>query len=529
MLKHLIGIRLRRLLSSLYGGRGGVAAGIIYALIGIIFLGYSFMIGFGLGSILIPAGLDQIYFSLFVLVSALVVFMFSIMETKVALFECNDNELLMSMPIRPVDILVSRCAAVLIANLIEVTFIILPATVAYLVLGGSPLYAVGFIIVSLLAVLFVTVLSALFGYVVALIASRFKHKNLVTIITSLAFLALFFASYISIMGDSMNSSDDPQQMVADLVEKMAVLLPIGEACMFSPLPLIVIALISIGTTIAFALLMSRFYFRIITASKSTISSSKKEVSVLTGTAFSALAKKELTRLFSSAGYLLNGAAGIIFQVLLGIMLFTNGQEIMPVVEELSGLIGIDKSYLLGLFGVAICSALPLTNSVSASALSLEGKNFWVLQSLPVAPLTVLYAKLVPHVLISLPSTLALSILLGIAFSIPAICWPFIIIAPMVSVFIGALLGLVLNVKFPKFHYTNEHEVVKQSLPVFVMVMLGMLCTLLCVGASLLLAIQIGPLVAMIALLLLLLAVFSLLIWLLHTVTRRGFEKLLTGR
>lgn len=529
MLKHLIGIRLRRLLSSLYGGRGGVAAGVIYAIIGIIFVGYSFMIGFGLGSMLIPSGLEYIYFSLFVLITSLVVFMFSIMETKTALFECMDNELLMSMPIRPIDILVSRCAAVLIANLVEVALITVPATIAYLFLGGSPLYAIGFVLVTLFAVLFVTVLSALFGYLVALIASRSKHKNLVTIITSLAFLALYFAFYFSLMGDSMNSTDDPQQLVAGLVKMLSVFSPIGEACMLSPLPLILIALVSVGSAIIFALLMSKFYFRIINESKSTISSPKKEVRATSGTALTALAKKELGRLFSSAGYLLNGGVGVIFQVLMGIMLFTNGEQIMPVAEEFSALLGIDKSYLLGLLSVAICSALPLTNSVSASALSLEGRNFWVLQSLPVDPMTVLYAKLVPHIVLSLPSTLALSILLGIAFSIPAIFWPFIIITPIISVLIGALLGLILNVKFPKFEYTNEHEVVKQSLPVFVMVMLGLLCTMICVGASVFIASMIGPLVALLALLVLLLLTLSLLIWLLNTVACRGLQKLLLGR
>ena len=529
MLKNLIGIRLRRLLSSLFTAKSGIAAVAIYILLGVVFAGYSFMIGFGLGYMLIPMELDWIYFSLFVLIAAAVVFMFSIMETKIALFECMDNELLMSMPIRPSDILISRCAAVLIMNLVEAALLLIPAIVAYLVVGGSPLYAVGFLLVALLAILLVTVISALFGYIIALIASRFKHKNLVSVISSVAFLVLFFMAYIPLMQSSFNSSEDTSQMLDGMISSFAFFRPIGEACMFSPLPLIIIALISVGTTVLGATVMSRFYFRIITASKSNYSSSGGEARISTGTAFSALARKEIGRLFASSGYLLNGCAGSIFQVVLGIMFFINREQILPVLSELSAVMGIDSGYFSALLGIAVCSALPLSNAFSASTVSLEGKNFWILQSLPVDPLTVLYAKLVPHIMVTAPFTLALSVALGITLSIPGVCWPFMIVVPVISMLVGAILGLVLNVKFPKFTYTNEQEVVKQSLPVFIMTMLGMLCVLLCTGVCVFVAMQLGPMLSIVAIFILFVLLLVLLFWLLVTVTRRGFEKLLTGR
>ncbi len=529
MLKSLIGIRLRRLLSSLFGGKTGGAAIFIYSLVSVIFAGYSFLMGFGFGMELIPAGLDWIYFSFFIVISALVVFVFSIMETKVALFECKDNELLMAMPIRPIDILVSRCVAVYIINIIEMAILLIPALIAYLVLGGTPIYSIGFLLVALFVITLVTVISAIFGYLVALIASRFKHKNLVTIIVSVAFIAIFFLSYFAIMQNSLGAEEDVTDMLNGLANSLAFLKPIGDACMFSLLPFVIIAVTSIGITALAMFLMSRFYFRIITASHVSSTSGKKEVHINTGSAFTALAGKEIRRLFSSSGYLLNGGSGFIFQVLLGIMIIVSGQELTPILAELSLELGIEASYLGGIIGTALCTALPLIYSISASAVSLEGKGFWLLQSLPVDTMTVLYAKLVPHIVLSAPFTLASSIVFGIVLGIPALFWPFIIITPLLSVFVGSMLGLILNVRFPKLEYNTEQEVVKQSLPVFIMTMLGILGMLVAVSASLVVVIFLGAVAAVLITFILFLLLTILMLALLRTVTRKRFEMLLRGR
>jgi len=529
MLKSLIGIRLRRLLSSLFGGKTGGAAIALYTLISVLFAASSFMMSFGFGMEIIPAGLDWLYFALFIVISALVVFMFSIMETKVALFECQDNELLMSMPIKPRDILVSRCAAVYIVNLAESAILLVPAIIAYLILGGTPIYALGFLLVAVLIITLVTVISAIFGYLVALIASRFKHKNIVTVIASVAFLVIFFLAYFSIMQDSLGEEEDMTEMLSGLAKSMAFLKPIGDACAFSLIPLAIIAAISIGATALAILLMSRFYFRIITATRATSSNEKREVRIETGTALTALAGKEFRKLFSSAGYLLNGGSGIIFQTLLGIMILINSSEIAPILVELSSAFGMETGYVGGIVGIAICSSLPLMNSISASAVSLEGKCLWQLQSLPVDPMTVLYAKLVPHILLCAPFTLATSVAIGIAFNISAFSWLFIIIVPSLSVLLGSMLGLILNVRFPKLEYTTEQEVVKQSLPVFIMTMLGMFGMLFAVSVSIVIAMLLGAVMAILLVFLLYLLLVILMHTLLRTVTKKRFERILAGR
>ena len=62
----------------------------------------------GAASMLIPYGGDWLYYAIVMLASLTITFILSIFETKSELFECKDNELLLSMPIKPSEILLSR-------------------------------------------------------------------------------------------------------------------------------------------------------------------------------------------------------------------------------------------------------------------------------------------------------------------------------------------------------------------------------------------------------------------------------------
>ena len=138
MLKTLLGVRLRSFFSAAVRSKNGKTS--VPKIVGFVLLALLLVLSFSvmflsvaasLAMILIPAGLDSYYFAIFNLITLSFVFIFSIFETKSELFDCRDNELLLSMPIRPRDIVLSRALSVILLNVGETLIIMIPALVMY--------------------------------------------------------------------------------------------------------------------------------------------------------------------------------------------------------------------------------------------------------------------------------------------------------------------------------------------------------------------------------------------------------------
>ena len=138
MVKLLVKNRLAGLFGSMFsrGKKGSVKKAsvgrkilfsLLYAYVAIVFIGLAVSMAIGLGLLMIPNGAPRLYFSAFIMATLTITFVLSIFETKSELFECRDNELLLSMPIRPRDIVLSRVLVVLIYNYLTEAIVMIPA------------------------------------------------------------------------------------------------------------------------------------------------------------------------------------------------------------------------------------------------------------------------------------------------------------------------------------------------------------------------------------------------------------------
>ena len=127
------------------------------------------------------------------------------------------------------------------------------------------------------------------------------------------------------------------------------------------------------------------------------------------------------------------------------------------------------------YAPVVVAALLSLSCPAASAVSLEGKNVWILQSAPVATKTLIDSKLAVNLLLHLfgylPAVCSILIRLYMtALQTAGLLW----IPACYSVFI-AVLGLFLNQRYPNYDWDSEGMVVKQSLPVIVAGIAGMVC------------------------------------------------------
>ena len=106
-------------------------------------------------------------------------------------------------------------------------------------------------------------------------------------------------------------------------------------------------------------------------------------------------------------------------------------------------------------------------------ISLEGKTFSILKSLPVKPYTIIKSKVYAALLIIIPFIFIGDIILFIKFKFDIINIILILIASILLPLISETIGIIINLKYPKMDAKNDTEVVKQSMSSTVSVFTGM--------------------------------------------------------
>jgi len=182
-------------------------------------------------------------------------------------------------------------------------------------------------------------------------------------------------------------------------------------------------------------------------------------------------------------------------------------------ESLSALVG------------ALAGLILSTLLISPSALSLEGSSISVLRSLPINGKTVMLSKLLPSVIISVPSALVFSVLAAIAAGSPIEYLPSVVLTPIAAAVAFSALGLVMNVAFPNFDFQSEAQPIKQSLAVFLTMTLQFVIAIAATGAAVALLYFVGALAASYALLCIYLALSLLFICILLGKCAKKYERI----
>ena len=313
MIKTLTRVRLSAIFGTLTGKRAGkkppfgkvILFILLYAYVAVVFVGLSVLMAISMGTALVPIGAGSLYIAIFALATLAILFVMSIFETKAELFDCKDNELILSMPIKPKDIIVARILTVLIYNYVAALVIMLPAVIVYTALSGDAVGCIGALLSMLIIPLPATALAGFFGYLVALISKRTKHSTLITVIFSLAFVFAYIFLYSKIMTVSEDFFENAEGGIVFLGGGATVLGAVGNAVLLSPLEFSVFALTSFLISALAYIILAKNYFKIVTDNRGAAHTAYKAEKMKKGSAFSALLKKEFSKILSSSVYMLN--------------------------------------------------------------------------------------------------------------------------------------------------------------------------------------------------------------------------------
>ena len=419
---------------------------------------------------LVQVGQQELIPAYMVAVSSFSILFLTIFYSNGILFGSRDIETLLSLPLKSSDIISSKFMFMYLLNFLIGFMFMLPGGIVW-VLNGSLnvlqiiLYFTSMIFVPLIPMC----IAACMGMIVVAVSSYFKRKNVIALIFS--FVMIGIIGYIAVSAMKSGNEDSIEIMLS---KQITELYPIsGLFVQHTNFPMY----IGMGLFIVFSTAVFYIFVKIVamkygllnTLAKTTSRYSDNKKSYNRKSIFLALYKKEMGRFLSSYMAVLNAGLGVILLCVFSIFLLFNSVE---QIGESSGIENINE-YLSNFAPLFLASMLSLS-CPAASAISLEGKNIWILQSSPVKVKMILNSKiavnLTLHLIGYMISIFAFMLKLEMNF-IQVINLIFVPIC--YSIFI-TVIGISLNKKYPNYEWESEMMVVKQSMPVIVSGLVGII-------------------------------------------------------
>ena len=444
-------------------GKGAITGVLSVLLIAacIVYLGYMYSEEY---AVFLSAG-GEIYklVPLMISIASIISFVFSFYASGTVLYGYKDYQLLSAMPVKNREIVLSKLAYMYVSDLVFNLLIIVPSLFVYGSHGGE--ITAGFVFATLALVLFSPLLmisfSVAIGALTAYISSFFRKKYIAQIIilgsVMIALFAFsFFSGYNAAEGGNMFSS---------AITKLYFVYAIAEAGMKNGLYVLLFAVINAGAFAAVTVAVCYTYKKMNTlvVSKRTLKNFRLKDSEAKGQ-FSALLSREAKRLFTCPIYVINSFVGVVMSVVFGVLYM-----ILMIIFSRNGLdLSVTENFTI--FVPAVFSFVFFMAPATACSVSLEGKTFWIIRTMPVDMKSVFNAKLLLSYIIYSITAVVSSLIVTLSLGYSAVTVLLVTFNALTAALFSSNLGLLFNLLLPKLEWENESEVVKRSAATFLTVL-----------------------------------------------------------
>ena len=443
---------------------------------------------------LAPSHLTYIVLTIFIMVTSLLTIIEGVYKSQGILFEARDNELLFSLPITQSKIFFIRIFKLITFQFLYNSLFMLPAIIVYAMYEKTNVsfYLISTVMLVLLPII-PTILGCIFGYIIKGLSAKFKARNIMQVLfTSLILLGIFYVSFNmqGMVANIVQNANSIQEIITKIYYPAGLYINLIQN--FNILDLIILLAINIIPAIVFVYVASIFYFKINSKLGEKGNGNKKvgvakttEKTYRVRTQLSGLIHKEMKRFFSSPVFMVNAGFGMVLMIAVTFALSINfdgmiNSMMQGMETEIPIPIGEIKNMMPKVFYGFVIFISCMT-SITSSMISLEGKSFNITKSLPVETEKILLSKVLTSNILSIPIFLICDVIFFIAFKVAIIDIVFILLASIVMPTLTALIGILMNLKYPKMNATSDTEVVKQSMSSMLSVFMGMFVAILSIA------------------------------------------------
>lgn len=434
----------------------------------------------GLSYGLILLGLSEVVPVYLITIASVITLFFGIFKAGGVIFRKNGYDTLSALPLTPTAIVISRFLRMYVENLPFAMAVLLPGLAVYgwLLHPGISFYVSG-ILALLMIPLLPVALSSLAGALITGIASRMKHKSLVSAALSILIIlgVLLSSSSLTALEETTITPEMLKDLSAVVLNIFKKLYPpavwIGNSIVGGDFAQALLCLaFSLGIFAAVIALVSANFHSICRKLYSTSARHNYQMTSLQkNTVLVSLCKREFKRYFSSGIYVTNTIMGpLMGLVFSGAIFFVGADSLTEALQIPFDILPWIPFVLAGIF------CLMTTTSVS---ISMEGKNWWIVKSLPLPTKAILDAKILMNLLLILPFFLISEVLLILALKPALINLLWLLLIPTGLILFSVVYGITINLYFPVLNWDNEAAVVKQSASSLIGGMGGFLLAIMC--------------------------------------------------
>lgn len=386
------------------------------------------------------------------------------------LFSSKDFDMLISLPIKESEIVASKIFSLLISNYIFSAPIIFITGIVY---GNEMNEGIIFYVLLFIMFLFVplipVVIASILSFLITKLSIKTRYKNLSLIIGSI-FLIIGYILFVSNIKDVGIAILQNKSSINNLIDKIYFPARYYVDGLVNKQPLDIIKFVSISTVIFISsILLFSKQFKLVNSQMNETYKAKsyKRKDLKSTDIISTLLEKEIRKYFSSYMYVLNSSMGMILLLIFALGITVFGADKIATIIDLN----IDLKFI-GVQILMITSFCIITSCTTYCSISLEGKNLWILKTLPIDIEDIFKSKVILNLIINIPISIISFLMLSIRlkFDIKFILIGLIYIISLC--FMIPILGLLLNLLFPNLEWKNEVKVIKQSISIMLVMLIS---------------------------------------------------------
>ena len=439
--------------------------GVAYAFVISMMMFYVGGLSFGYVSI----GLADILPAYLIMLTSLIILMFSVFKAGEIIFQRNAYDIISALPVKNSTIVISRFVRLYVENVLLAVAVMLPAMVVFgiMVKPAWTFYVIGMIVTAFIPFIPITI-SVFVGALITAISSRAKHKNLVSILLSIGLVVAIMVGsmQLSTVGEEIDITalQNMLNMVLGLIGSIyppavwlgnAMLQGDFLSCFACICGAILVFVLVVGLVSAKYKWICDGLFSI--SAKHDYKMEKLEHNSMRKTLY----KRELKRYFASSIYVTNTIMSPVMGLLFAVsMLFFTPEQLANAALDFyaeSGMMIEMRNMIPMALATTFC-IMPIT----AVSISMEGKQWWIIKSLPIRTKDLLDSKLLMNLSIVGPFYLVAAILVAVGQKVSFLEFVWIMLVPLTAIIFTCIFGLTANLKLAVFDWENEVSVVKQS-------------------------------------------------------------------
>ncbi len=433
------------------------------AVLHLLLMGFGILMCFGYGTV----GIIDSAPTMCALTIGALSFVLTLFKTNGYLFNFKEYDMLMSLPFSSRTVAACKFLYMYAKSLPWYLNISLAMMVGYGIYAQPPVVVFPLWIVLSLALPIIPMLAASFlGFLVAKVSSGFRRANIVQTLLSFVAVLAFFSLRFVLEGVLRNNGVQVvlEQVSAATNDAAGVYLPArwfaNAITKTSPADSALLIGVSLVLFAVVFLVVGRSYRRINSSLRSHASTGQYHMSSQRKhSAVVAIAFKEFKRMTGSSVYMVNGAMGEVLATLLGVGTLVIGFD--RIIAMATQGAPIDTTMLHPAIPLIVHFFIGMVATTACSP-SLEGKNYWILQSLPIEQKTIYQGKMLFNMCLTVPFMAISTLCLCVSARVPALDTVLYLVLGLALCSFSTAWGCVCGIKHMRLDWENEVEVIKQG-------------------------------------------------------------------